>query len=56
MKTTLLLRDLYFEAFRELGNIIIRNAFKAFTWFSFALLATVIYAFVFRLATGYAFV
>ena len=56
MKTTLLLRDLYYEAFRELGNFVIRNSFKAFAWFSFAMIATVVYAFVFRLATGYAFV
>ncbi|MGB5666951.1 MAG: DUF6747 family protein [Maribacter sp.] len=28
---------------------------KAFTWFCFALLAIVIYAFIFRLSTGFAF-
>jgi len=56
MKTSLLLRDLYYEAFRELGNFVVRNYFKAFAWFSFAMFATVIYAFVFRIATGFAFV
>ena len=54
--TTLLLRDIYLEAFMELGNFVVRNYFKAFAWFSFAMFAMVVYAFVFRVATGYAFV
>jgi hypothetical protein len=56
MKTTLLLRDIYFEAFRELGNFVVQNYFKAFAWFSAAMFATVVYAFVYRVATGFAFV
>lgn len=56
MKTTLLIKDIYFEAFRELGNFVVENYFKAFAWFSFAMFAMVIYAFIFLLVTGFAFV
>ncbi len=55
MKTALLLKELYLEAFRDLGHFLVRNYFKLFAWFSFGLFVIVLYAFLFRLATGFAF-
>lgn len=55
MKTLLLVKEIYLEGFRNLGNLIIRNYFKAFAWFSFAMFAVVLYAFVFRIFTGFPF-
>jgi hypothetical protein len=55
MGKLLLLKDIYFEAFRNWSNLIIKRYFKAFSWFCFALLAIVIYAFVFRVSTGFSF-
>lgn len=43
------------EAFRDLGNFLIKNYLKVFAWFSFAMFAVVLYAFVFRVATGFVF-
>ena len=55
MTTALLIKEHYLEAFRDLGHYLIRNYFKVFTWFSFAMLGMVLYAFIFRVATGFAF-
>ncbi|MEN8788817.1 MAG: DUF6747 family protein [Flavobacteriaceae bacterium] len=55
MKTILLIKEIYLEGFRNLGHYIIRNYFKAFAWFSFGLFLITLYAFIFRIATGYAF-
>lgn len=55
LKTVLLLKDIYREAFMNLGHFITRNFFKLFAWFSFVLLLVVLYAFLFRVATGFAF-
>jgi len=55
MKTVLLIREIYSEAFKNLGNFLVRNYFKAFAWFSFVMLVVVLYAFVFRVYTGFAF-
>lgn len=55
MKTALLIREIYTEGFRDLGRFIVREYFKVFAWFSFAMFAIVLYAFFFRLATGFAF-
>ena len=55
MRTILLVKEIYFEGFRNLGNLIIKNYFKAFAWFSFTLFFIVLYAFVYRLSTGFAF-
>ena len=54
MKTALLVKEIYIDAFRNLGNYLVRNYFKAFAWFSFMLFFVVLYAFIFRLATGWA--
>ncbi len=55
MKTVLLIKEIYTDGFRNLGNFLIKEYFKVFAWFCFAMFAIVLYAFVFRLATGYAF-
>lgn len=55
MKTVLLLKEIYLEAFKNLGNLIVRNYFRAFAWFSFVMFLVVLYAFLFRLWTGFAF-
>ena len=55
MKTLILLKDIYQEAFVNLGHFITRNFFKVFTWFSFIMFVIVLYAFIFRIATGFAF-
>ncbi len=55
MKTALLIKEIYTDGFRNLGHFLVREYFRVFAWFSFAMFAIVLYAFVFRLATGFAF-
>lgn len=43
------------DAFRNLGSFIVRNYFRAFAWFSFAMFLVVLYAFLFRVYTGFPF-
>ena len=55
MNKLLLLKDIYLEAFRNLGHFIITRYFKVFSIFCFLMLAIVIYAFFYRLSTGFTF-
>jgi len=55
MKTLLLVKNIYSEGFKNISNLIVKNYFKAFAWFSFIMFAMVLYAFVYRIATGFAF-
>ena len=55
MKTILLLKEIYSEGFKDLGNFIAERYFKFFAWFSFIMFAVVLYAFVFRVTTGFPF-
>ncbi|WP_337251780.1 DUF6747 family protein [Maribacter halichondriae] len=55
MKKILLVKEIYFEAFKNLGNLFLKKYFKAFSWFCFFLLAIALYALVFRISTGFAF-
>ncbi|QLG45261.1 DUF6747 family protein [Costertonia aggregata] len=55
MKNLLLIKNIYLEAFKNLGNAIVKNYFKVFSWFCFVSFLIVLYAFIFRLATGFAF-
>jgi hypothetical protein len=55
MKTALLIKEIYLEGFRNLGHLIIKGYFKAFAWFSFVLFFVVLYAFMYRVLTGFAF-
>ena len=55
MKTALLIKEIYKEGFRNLGHYIIKNYFKAFAWFTMAMFSVVLYAFIFRVFTGFPF-
>jgi len=55
MKTILLLKEIYCEGFKNLGNFMLKRSFKIFAWFSFVMFAIVLYAFIFRVSTGFAF-
>ena len=55
MKTVLLLKEIYTEGFRDLGNYIAKRYFKFFAWFSFIMFVVVLYAFIYRIATGFPF-
>ncbi len=55
MKTLLLVKNIYLEGFKNLGNFFVKNYFKAFAWFSFIMFAMVLYAFIYRVFTGFVF-
>ncbi len=55
MNTLLQLKEIYLNAFRQFSNYIVRNSLKVLAWFAFAMLVIVLYAFVFRLYTGFPF-
>lgn len=55
MKTVQIIADIYTDGFKNIGNLVVKHYFKAFAWFSFFLFAVVLYAFVYRVATGFAF-
>jgi len=55
MEKILLVKSIYMEAFRNWKHIIIKNYFKLFSIICFALIVITIYAFIFRLSTGFAF-
>ncbi|BDW92403.1 hypothetical protein MACH07_12350 [Flagellimonas marinaquae] len=55
MKKLVLVKEIYMDAFRNLGHIIVEKYFKIFAWFSFVMFFIVLYAFIYRIATGFAF-
>jgi len=55
MKNVLLIKEIYLEAFKNLGTKLVKSYFKAFSWFCFASFLIVLYAFIFRVVTGFAF-
>ena len=55
MNTLLQLREIYLNAFRQFSNYLVRNLLKILTWFAFAMFLIVLYAFIFRLQTGFPF-
>jgi hypothetical protein len=55
MKTALLIKNIYLEGFRNLGNFMVRNYFKGFMWFTMSMFTVVLYAFLFRVFTGFPF-
>lgn len=55
MKTTLLIKEIYLEGFRNLGHYMLKNYMKLFSWFCFTLIFVGLYAFLFRVFTGFAF-
>ena len=55
MKKILLVKEIYYEAFKNWGNMLLKKYFKVFSWFCFFLLALAAYALIFRMSTGFAF-
>ncbi|MEO9891857.1 DUF6747 family protein [Aurantibacter sp.] len=55
MKNLLLIKEIYLEAFRDLGSLFIKQYLKVFAWFCLASYFIMLYAFVFRVSTGFAF-
>ena len=55
MKTAVMIKEIYAEAFKNLGHYMVKYGFKAFAWFSFILFFMALYALVFRMSTGFAF-
>jgi len=55
MKTLLLFKEIYLDAFKQLENFVVRRFFRFFAWFSFIMFLVVVYAFVYRIFTGFAF-
>jgi len=55
MKTFLLFKEIYLEAFKQLENFVVRRFFRFFAWFSFIMFGVVLYAFIYRIITGFAF-
>ncbi|WP_340064142.1 DUF6747 family protein [Ascidiimonas aurantiaca] len=55
MSKLLLFKELYIEAFRNLGHYLITSYLKVLTWLCIACLAIVSYAFIYRWATGFYF-
>jgi hypothetical protein len=55
MKNILLVKEIYFEAFKNLGSFLLKNYLQCFAWFCFVLIAAASYALIFRIATGFAF-
>ncbi len=55
MEKILLVKEIYIEAFKNWKHLILKNYFKIFAVVCFTLIAITIYAFIFRLSTGFAF-
>ncbi|MBC8769420.1 hypothetical protein H4O18_15590 [Arenibacter sp. BSSL-BM3] len=55
METILLFKEIYLNGFKQLGSWLVKSYFKAFAWFSFAMFLVVLYAFGYRLFTGFSF-
>ena len=55
MTTILLARELYVEAFKNLGHYLVITYFKSLTWLCAFALGIIFYAFTYRLFTGFAF-
>ncbi|MBD1260578.1 MULTISPECIES: DUF6747 family protein [Maribacter] len=55
MKTILLFKVIYLETFKNIQNYVVRHYLKAFTWFTLAMFAMVLYVFLYRLFTDFQF-
>ncbi|MEA1785172.1 DUF6747 family protein [Arenibacter sp. GZD96] len=53
MTKVLLVKKVYLDAFRNLGHMIIKHSAKAYFWFVAVLLSVVLYAFWYRIFTGF---
>ncbi len=50
-----LVKEIYNDGFKNLGNHFVKSYFKAFAWFGFSMYAIVVFAFIFRISTGFQF-
>ncbi|NNE01852.1 MAG: hypothetical protein HKN52_01700 [Eudoraea sp.] len=55
MKTILLFKEIYSEAFKAIESFVMKRFFKFFAWFSFIMFGIVLYAFIYRILTGFPF-
>ncbi len=55
MKKLLLVREIYVEAFKDWTFRVLKKYFKAFSWLWLALFTLTLYAFIYRVSTGFAF-
>lgn len=55
MQKILHIKEIYLEAFRNWSNIMLQKYFKVFFVFCMIMMAVATYAFIYRLATGFAF-
>jgi len=55
MRRFLLLQEIYVEAFKDWTYKILKRYFKAFSVFCLIMLMVVIYAFIYRVSTGFYF-
>tara|TARA_R110000764_G_scaffold45006_2_gene101277 strand:+ start:972 stop:1142 length:171 start_codon:yes stop_codon:yes gene_type:complete len=55
MKTIFIIRNIYVEGFRDIGNLMVKHYFRAFAWFSSSMFLIVIYALIYRVSTGFLF-
>ena len=53
MNTLATVKEIYNDGFKNLGSQFAKNYLKAFAWFGFSMYAVVVYAFVFRVSTGF---
>ncbi|WP_298485385.1 DUF6747 family protein [uncultured Maribacter sp.] len=56
MEKLLLLKEIYFEAFKNWGSQFLKRYFKVLSWVCVFLIAVALYALIFRMSTGFAFV
>lgn len=55
MKTVVLLKEIYLEGFKNIGNFLVKNYLRVFVWFTLAMFIMVLYAFFYRMSTGFVF-
>ncbi len=55
MSKLLLVKEIYVEAFKDWTLRVLQKYFKVYSWLCFILLGMVIYAFIYRVTTGFAF-
>lgn len=53
MDRLLLVKEIYVEAFRNWRNLVLERYFKVFSWVCLFLWLVTVYAFVFRVSTGF---
>lgn len=53
MTTLLHLKEIYLNAFRQFSNFLVRNTLRILAWFAIAMFLIVLYAFWYRIFTGF---